>query len=205
MAARSTKARVHALDGSFSIVRFGGEKKSSGCWKIHGTIVENRSRRDRPIAAMAEMEVVHPYSRFAKEHRILFLSCSILSIDSTIPDCIDKRSISNSSPAADKENESSFFIADNSLPLLLFSRIYCHVSLNNTASATISFVTRNYTTKYIYIYKNLNSESSTDRKMRNWKYEIHLNPKENANFFYSSLSSEKITRYLSSFTKWIIP
>lgn len=51
-----------------------------------------------------EMEVVHPYSRFAKEHRILFLSCSlpspypyrsILSIDSTIPDCIDKRSISS--------------------------------------------------------------------------------------------------------------
>lgn len=100
MAARSTKARVHALNGSFSIVRFGGEKKSSGCWKIHGTIVENRSRRDRPIAAMAEMEVVHPYSRFAKEHRILFLSCSILSIDSTIPDCIDKRSISNSSPTS---------------------------------------------------------------------------------------------------------
>lgn len=55
-------------------------------------------------------------------------------------------------PATDKENESSFFIADNSSPLLLFSRIYCHVSLNNTASATISFVTRNYTTKYIYIY-----------------------------------------------------
>lgn len=31
MAARDTKARVYAVDGSFSIVRFGGEKKSSGC------------------------------------------------------------------------------------------------------------------------------------------------------------------------------
>lgn len=59
-----------------------------------------------------EMEVVHPYSRFAKEHRILFLSCSlpspcpyrsILSIDSTIPDCIDKRL---QHPPGYKENES---------------------------------------------------------------------------------------------------